>query len=82
MRNIISQINALWDICRRDRKSSNSPMENTGEPNLAVINGRTWRPWEHIYALNKVSRLPFITPYNPAGKYVVRLFFLVRWIIE
>ena len=33
---------------------------------------------EHIYALNKVSRLPFVTPYNPAGKYVVRLFFMVR----
>lgn len=79
MRNMISQINALWDICRRDRKSSNSPMENLGEPNLAVMNGRTWRPWEHIYALNKVSRLPFISPYNPAGKYVVRLFFLGTW---
>ena len=49
MRNMISQINALWDICRRDRKSSNSPMENLGEPNLAVMNGRTWRPWVRLF---------------------------------
>ncbi|CAF4834291.1 unnamed protein product, partial [Rotaria socialis] len=32
-----------------------------------------------IYALNKVSKQPFITPYNPSGKYVVRLFFLGAW---
>jgi hypothetical protein len=32
---------------------------------------------EHIYAIQKVSRLPFVTPYNPSGKYVVRLYFLV-----
>ncbi|CAF1269415.1 unnamed protein product [Adineta ricciae] len=68
MRNIISQIIALWNICRKvGNKSSDFSSE------------RTWRPWEHIYALNKVSKPPFITPYNPAGKYVVRLFFLGSW---
>ncbi|UJR30270.1 hypothetical protein I4U23_017808 [Adineta vaga] len=79
MRNIISQITALWDVCRRERKSTNTPSEISSEPNPAVLSGRTWRPWEHIYALNKVSRQPFITPYNPAGKYVLRLFFLGTW---
>ncbi|CAF0738248.1 unnamed protein product [Adineta steineri] len=64
MRNIISQITALWDICRKTSSNTNE---------------RTWRPWEHIYALNKISKQPFITPYNPAGKYIVRLFFLGTW---
>ena len=98
MRNIVSQITALWDVCRRERKHTATGTSDThSESNLAVIHGRTWRPWvciqcafrrtkksfslvvqEHIYALSKVSRQPFIPPYNPAGKYVVRLFFLVR----
>ena len=45
MRNIISQITALWDICRRDRKNTNATPENIAEPNPAVLSGRTWRPW-------------------------------------
>ncbi len=45
MRNIISQITALWDICRRDRKNTNATPENITEPNPAVMSGRTWRPW-------------------------------------
>jgi len=45
MRNIISQITALWDICRRERKPTNTPSENITEPNAAVLSGRTWRPW-------------------------------------
>jgi hypothetical protein len=45
MRNIISQITALWDICRRDRKTTSATPENVTEPNPAVLNGRTWRPW-------------------------------------
>jgi len=45
MRNIISQITALWDICRRDRKHANATPENISEPNPAVLSGRTWRPW-------------------------------------
>ena len=44
MRNIISQITALWDICRRDRKSTGGP-DNLAEQNAAVLSGRTWRPW-------------------------------------
>ena len=45
MRSIISQITALWDICRRERKTANTTPENIIEPNLALMSGRTWRPW-------------------------------------
>ncbi|CAF2133241.1 unnamed protein product [Rotaria magnacalcarata] len=77
MRRIISEITALWDICRKERyKNTNITSDNTNESNRIE---RTWRPWEHIYALNKVSKQSFITPYNPSGKYVVRLFFLGTW---
>ncbi len=49
MRNIISQITALWDICRRDRKHANATPENITEPNPAVLSGRTWRPWVFFF---------------------------------
>ncbi|CAF3652930.1 unnamed protein product [Rotaria sordida] len=76
MRKIISELTALWDICRKERKNINTTAHNINEVNIA---DRTWHPWEHIYALNKVSKQPFITPYNPSGKYIVRLFFLGTW---
>jgi hypothetical protein len=46
--------------------------------NRAVAAGRMWRPWEHIYAINKVVKGPFIPVYNPYGKYAVRLYYMVR----
>lgn len=42
IRNIISQITILWDICRKDRKTTNTSSENTSQ---STINERTWRPW-------------------------------------
>lgn len=48
-----------------------------------------WRPWEHVYSL--VQKLPVAKTagapgqaaltynYNPAGKYVVKLFWLGQW---
>lgn len=45
--------------------------------NKAVAAGRLWRPWEHIYAINKVTKGPFIPVYNPHGKYAVRIYFMV-----
>ena len=39
MRDIISQITALWNICRKESKNS------LDSNNQSTINDRTWRPW-------------------------------------
>lgn len=83
MRWVISQIHTLWDICKKDPKKMGIDV-TTDLPsadmmaNKATAAGRLWRPWEHIYALNKVVKGPFIPPYNQHGKYVVRLYFMVK----
>ena len=74
----------LWDVCKRESKSGS--IAASGSPSLqeielttankALQSGRTWRPWEHIYA-SKVTKGPFIPMYNPHGKYAVRLYFMV-----
>ncbi len=45
MRNIISQIISLWDICRKERKNLNE----------SDLTERTWRPWvsSYLYHLYK-----------------------------
>jgi hypothetical protein len=83
MRWIISQIHTLWDICKKDLKSSYSTtpsqmLEPDNVANKSLAAGRLWRPWEHIYAMNKVVKGPFVPAYNPNGKYVVRLYFMVN----
>lgn len=86
MRWIIGQIHMLWDVCKREIKSSSivagaspSLQEIEATTNRAVQAGRTWRPWEHIYALSKITKGPFIPVYNPHGKYAVRLYFMGAW---
>ena len=85
MRWIISQIHSLWDACKKDPKTS---MASSGTPtvidseqlsNKAFATGRLWRPWEHIYAINKVVKGPFVPVYNSSGKYIVRLYFMGMW---
>lgn len=83
MRWIISQIHTLWDMCKKEQKSAYSatPSQMLDSDNVAskaLSSGRLWRPWEHIYAMNKVAKGPFIPAYNPYGKYVVRLHFMVK----
>ncbi|XP_078322767.1 androglobin-like isoform X13 [Crassostrea virginica] len=75
MRYIISQIVALWE----NTTEKNVPPEQAdgSQPYEEMIH--SWRPWEHIYALMKVQKPPFVTPYNAYGKYVVKLYWMGCW---
>ena len=66
-------------MCKRDKLFANGVIAPDSEimANKAVAAGRMWRPWEHIYAINKLVKGPFIPVYNPYGKYAVRLYFMV-----
>jgi hypothetical protein len=83
LRWIISQIHTLWDICKKDPKKIADTLSEIPQAeqlaNKALAAGRLWRPWEHIYALNKVVKGPFVPAYNQHGKYVVRLYYMGAW---
>ena len=72
MRWIISQITSLWRVSIADR---NEPETST----TSVVGGvaRNWRPWDHIFALCRVGKGPHQPQYNPHGKYIVRLYWMV-----
>ncbi|KAI0237423.1 Androglobin, partial [Lamellibrachia satsuma] len=79
MRYITSEIVALWKHSRMKHAQTDSTA--CLDPNLP-FDGEyiyTWRPWEHIYAINKVTKGPTIPLYNPHGKYAIRLYWLGCW---
>ncbi|KAL5010667.1 hypothetical protein ScPMuIL_012972 [Solemya velum] len=75
LRHCISSIYALWEMhsmknVPSDQLEPNTPFEETSH---------AWRPWEHIYAINKVAKGPNVPAYNPYGKYCVKLYFMGCW---
>lgn len=73
MRYIISQITALWEM-----SAVQNPPPEQADPSVPYEEiSHSWRPWEHIYAVNKVVKGPHVPPYNSYGKYAVRLYWMV-----
>uniref|UniRef100_A0A1I8FQ87 UDENN domain-containing protein n=1 Tax=Macrostomum lignano TaxID=282301 RepID=A0A1I8FQ87_9PLAT len=65
----------LADVRPNDRQGYGAePAEVLVSPD-GLIYG--FRPWEHIYSIGKLGKSPNIPVYNPYGKYVVRLFWLI-----
>ncbi|XP_033740802.1 androglobin-like isoform X8 [Pecten maximus] len=75
MRFIISQITFLWET-----SAVQNPPPEQADPSVPYEEiSHSWRPWEHIYAVNKVVKGPHIPPYNSYGKYAVRLYWMGVW---
>ncbi|CAG9769843.1 unnamed protein product [Ceutorhynchus assimilis] len=73
-RNFVSSIEfLLYAGCNRP-----SPQEY--EHNGFSTKGQNlWKPWYHIYSNCKITKGEHFPMYNPAGKYVVRLFWMGTW---
>ena len=64
MRCIVCQVVSLWTV--RDKLLISEPdWDHTHS---------SWSPWDHIHPRSKGSTLP---AYNPAGKYAVKLYWMV-----
>ena len=81
---IISQIMALWNVRVQLSAGLNQMVAPTGSGNPSSMSGsetadglmgQCWRPWDHIFPQPKGQATP---SYNPAGKYCVRLYWMVR----
>lgn len=83
---IISQLTALWNVRVQLSAgmlgqtvaaiSSANPSSMSGSDNNDASSSQYWKPWDHIYPQPKGQSLPM---YNPAGKYCVRLHWMVLY---
>ena len=83
---IISQLTALWNVRVQlvagalsqtvAAISSANPSSMSGSDNNDASSSQYWKPWDHIYPQPKGQSLP---TYNPAGKYCVRLYWMVYY---
>ncbi|CAH8630168.1 unnamed protein product [Schistosoma margrebowiei] len=76
LRWIICDIQNLWLSCRTPMPESIPPTEFNESNMMMNLTHLTnynyeWKPWEHIYAMTKITKDNNNTPqYNPYGKYI------------
>ncbi|CAH8600575.1 unnamed protein product [Schistosoma mattheei] len=85
LRWIICDIQNLWLSCRTPIPESIPPTEFNESNMMMNLTHSTnynyeWKPWEHIYAMTKITKDNNNTPqYNPYGKYIVKLYWMGCW---
>lgn len=74
VRFIISEVLALWQM--HEAVVPTEPGTEAYNAGLTEETVHNWKPWDHIFA-NKTSKGPTLPSYNPYGKYVVKLWWMV-----